>query len=85
MTLGADGVLAVTPLGNYTASALKIMPVDTVGAGDTFCGYFGAGLAQGLDLEAAMARAAAAGSLACTKAGAQPAIPLLSDVLRAMA
>lgn len=84
VTLGADGVLAVTPSGSYTASALKITPVDTVGAGDTFCGYLGASLAQGLTLEAAMARAAAAGSLACTKAGAQPAIPLLADVLMAM-
>ena len=85
VTLGADGVLAVTPTGNYSAAALKITPVDTVGAGDTFCGYLGASLAQGLSLEGAMARAAAAGSLACTKAGAQPAIPLLADVLKAMA
>lgn len=85
VTLGGDGVLAVTPSGDYTASALKITPVDTVGAGDTFCGYLGAGLAQGLSLESAMARAAAAGSMACTKAGAQPAIPLLADVLKAMA
>ncbi len=84
VTLGADGVLAATPSGNFSASALKITPVDTVGAGDTFCGYLGASLAQGLGLEAAMARAAAAGSLACTKAGAQPAIPLLADVLKAM-
>ncbi len=82
VTLGGDGVLAVTPSGNYSASALKITPMDTVGAGDTFCGYLGAGLAQGLSLEAAMARAAAAGSLACTKAGAQPAIPFLADVLK---
>ncbi len=85
VTLGADGVLAATPAGNFAASALKIIPVDTVGAGDTFCGYLGASLAQGLSLDAAMARAAAAGSLACTMAGAQPSIPMSGDVLKAMA
>ncbi|RWE36845.1 MAG: ribokinase, partial [Mesorhizobium sp.] len=76
VTLGGDGVLAATPDHFLTVPALKITPVDTVGAGDTFCGYFGAGLASGLALEEALMRAAAAGSLACLKPGAQPAIPL---------
>ncbi len=63
-----------------TVPALPIKPVDTVGAGDTFCGYLAAGLDAGLDLEAALRRAAAAGSLACLKPGAQPAIPLAAEV-----
>jgi ribokinase len=80
VTIGADGVLAATPTDFMTVPALKITPVDTVGAGDTFCGYFAAGLSSGLPLEHALARAAAAGSLACLKPGAQPAIPLAADV-----
>ncbi|MER8957630.1 MULTISPECIES: ribokinase [unclassified Mesorhizobium] len=80
VTLGADGVLAATPDDLLMVPALKISPLDTVGAGDTFCGYFAAGLAAGLPLDQALARAAAAGSLACLKAGAQPAIPLARDV-----
>ncbi|ANT53588.1 ribokinase [Mesorhizobium amorphae] len=80
VTLGGDGVLAATPDDFLTVPALKITPVDTVGAGDTFCGYFGAGLSSGLPLEQALVRAAAAGSLACLKPGAQPAIPLAKDV-----
>jgi ribokinase len=80
VTLGGDGVLAATPKDFLTVSALKITPVDTVGAGDTFCGYLAAGLSSGLPLEQALARAAAAGSLACLKPGAQPAIPLAKDV-----
>jgi ribokinase len=80
VTLGGDGVLAATPKDFLTVPALKITPVDTVGAGDTFCGYFAAGLSSGLPLEQALARAAAAGSLACLKPGAQPAIPLAGDV-----
>jgi ribokinase len=70
VTLGGDGVLAA---------------VDTVGAGDTFCGYFGAGLSSGLSLQEALTRAAVAGSLACLKPGAQPAIPLAKDVDAALA
>ncbi|MER8866681.1 ribokinase [Mesorhizobium sp. M0751] len=80
VTLGPDGVLAATPDDLLMVPALKITPLDTVGAGDTFCGYFAAGLAAGLSLDQALARAAAAGSLACLKAGAQPAIPLARDV-----
>jgi len=85
VTLGSDGVLAATPDDFLTVSALKITPVDTVGAGDTFCGYFGAGLSSGLSLQEALTRAAVAGSLACLKPGAQPAIPLAKDVDAALA
>ncbi|EHK59323.1 ribokinase [Allomesorhizobium alhagi] len=80
VTLGGEGVLAATPEDFFEAPALKITPVDTVGAGDTFCGYLAAGLASGLGLEDALRRAAAAGSLACLKPGAQPAIPLAKEV-----
>jgi ribokinase len=83
VTLGGDGVVAVTPQAVLQVEALKIAPVDTVGAGDTFCGYLAAGLHAGLPLEEALGRAAAAGSLACLKPGAQPAIPLAGDVNRA--
>ena len=48
VTLGGEGVIAASPEGDLAVPALKITPVDTVGAGDTFCGYFGAGLAAGL-------------------------------------
>lgn len=80
VTLGADGVLAATPREFLNVPALKIMPVDTVGAGDTFCGYLGAGLDAGLPLDQALRRAAAAASLACLKPGAQPSIPFAADV-----
>jgi ribokinase len=80
VTLGAEGARARTPQGAISVAAHKVTPVDTVGAGDTFCGYLGAALDAGHDLEAALRRAAVAGSLACLKAGAQPAIPLKADV-----
>jgi ribokinase len=85
VTLGKEGVIAVSPAGDFAVPALDVTPVDTVGAGDTFCGYLGAGLAAGLPLEQALRRAAVAGSLACMKPGAQPAIPHMREVDEALA
>jgi ribokinase len=84
VTLGGDGVVAATPEGLVRAEALRVTPVDTVGAGDTFCGYLAAALAEALPLPEAMRRAAAAGSLACLKPGAQPSIPFAADVAAAL-
>ncbi|MDH4439250.1 MAG: ribokinase [Rhizobium sp.] len=84
ITLGAAGVIAADGGVLHRAQGLKIEPVDTVGAGDTFCGYFAASLDAGLDFDAALRRAAVAGSLACLKAGAQPSIPVADDVARAL-
>lgn len=80
VTLGAEGVVAVRGGKIHRAKGLKIEPVDTVGAGDTFCGYLAASLDAGLDFDAALRRAAVAGSLACLNPGAQPAIPLAAVV-----
>jgi ribokinase len=84
VTLGADGVLAAAPGEALAVPALKVKPIDTVGAGDTFCGYLAASLASGLPLEQALRRATAAASLACLKEGAQPSIPLAAEVDHAM-
>ena len=85
VTLGAEGVLAATGDEFFHVPAIKIEPVDTVGAGDTFCGYLAQSLESGLALEDAVRRAAVAGSLACLRPGAQPAIPLDEQVREAMA
>ncbi len=80
VTLGAQGVMVATPDEHYSLPAMQIKPVDTVGAGDTFCGYLAAGLDSGLTLREACERAAKAASLACLKTGAQPSIPYAADV-----
>lgn len=85
VTLGGEGVVAATAGGFLQVPSLRIVPVDTVGAGDTFCGYLAAGLSAGLPLERALRRAAAAGALACLKPGAQPAIPPAQEVDAALA
>lgn len=91
VTLGGDGVIAVSgdaaekgDAALLRVPAIAVTPIDTVGAGDTFCGYLAAGLSENLPLDQALKRAAAAGSLACLKAGAQPAIPLRADVENAL-
>ncbi|EKF57841.1 ribokinase [Agrobacterium albertimagni AOL15] len=84
VTLGADGVIAAEAGTLHRTKGLKIVPVDTVGAGDTFCGYLAASLDAGLAFGDALRRAAVAGSLACLKAGAQPAIPDAGEVAAAL-
>lgn len=84
-TLGPDGAVAAGPDGTIRVPALKVTPVDTTGAGDTFCGVLAAYLDEGATLEAAMTCAAAAGSLACTKEGAQPSFPTRAEIERAVA
>ncbi|MEQ8482165.1 MAG: ribokinase [Hoeflea sp.] len=80
VTLGGDGVLYARDGNIDHVPALSIKPVDTVGAGDTFCGYLAEGLDSGLEFSEAVRRAATAGALACLKPGAQPSIPLSADV-----
>ena len=79
-TLGPEGAVASGPDGLIRVPALAVTPVDTTGAGDTFAGVLAAYLDEGATLEAAMARAAIAGSLACTKHGAQPSFPTRAEI-----
>lgn len=85
VTLGADGVWAATPETFLSVPTIRIDPVDTVGAGDTFCGYLATQLASGHGLEQSLRQAAVAGALACLKPGAQPAIPHRTEVEAALA
>ncbi len=85
ITLGEAGAIAVTPKECIEIAAMAITPLDSVGAGDTFCGYLAAGLDRGLGLRASLERATIAGSLACLKPGAQPAIPFQEEVEAALA
>lgn len=81
LTLGPAGAIAIAGGCIIRAPALPVTPVDTVGAGDTFCGYFAAEMDRHGDIERALRVAAVAGSLACTQPGAQTGIPGLEVVL----
>ncbi len=82
LTLGSKGALLQHCGKQVHEPALVVKVVDTTGAGDTFVGYFLAGLIQGLDEVSALRRASRAAALAVTVAGAAPSIPTLSAVDR---
>lgn len=61
-------------------AAPNVSVFDTLGAGDAFVGAFAAALDAGMPLIEACRRGVAAGSLACTKAGAQAAMPRMPEI-----
>lgn len=79
VTLGAQGSIAfrITGDGPETSrcSAFPVKAVDTTAAGDTYTGYFLAGLTQGLPLAACMERAGRAAAISVTRFGAADSIP----------
>jgi ribokinase len=80
VTLGPLGAVGWVDGIRRAVPALAVKPVDTTAAGDSFTGAFAAALDQGMGFTLALARGAAAGSLACTKPGAQPSIPAKSEI-----
>ncbi len=75
VTLGARGCCARNGTRYLVQPAFDVEPVDTTGAGDTFCGVLVAALDQGASWPDALRSASAASALACTRAGAQSSIP----------
>ncbi|MDP2803237.1 MAG: ribokinase [Phreatobacter sp.] len=80
VTLGAEGAICWADGIRHESPAYPVEVVDTTAAGDTFCGALAAALDRGRGLETALEFAAAAGSLACSRAGAQPSIPDLAAI-----
>jgi ribokinase len=86
ITLGEKGaVLARADGSSATIPAFPVMAIDTVGAGDAFCGAFAVALAEGTGVREALRFASAAGALAATRAGAAPSLPIRADIERLMA
>lgn len=80
LTLGKDGA---TYCGNgveYHQPAFEVQAVDTTAAGDTFTGYFLAGILESMPIEEVMRRSAKAASITVTRAGAVPSIPFREEV-----
>lgn len=80
VTLGGIGSIVASQKGLWIVPPLPIKPIDTVGAGDAYTGYFCAALDQGKDFDTALRWASVAGSVACTKVGAQTALPFIDEV-----
>lgn len=80
VTLGQRGCIARQQDDFVLQPAFTVTPVDTTGAGDTFCGTLVAHLGRGDTLAQAMRTASAAAALACTANGAQSSIPSALEV-----
>ena len=80
VTRGSAGGLIVTGEDVMVVPAPTITPVDTTGAGDSFCGALAAALAGGKSILEATERAVHAGAIAATRPGAQPSMPTAAEV-----
>lgn len=80
LTLGENGSYYFDQEKEVFHDIFRVKAVDTTGAGDTFCGYFIAGLSRGLDVETILAQASAASAIAVGRKGAAPSVPVLSEV-----
>ena len=81
LTLGSNGCIYSDSLCKFYQPAFKVNAVDTTAAGDTFTGYFIAGLSRGSDYQTILKMASAASAIAVSRKGAAPSIPDKSEVL----
>ena len=81
LTLGTQGAVYSDEKISFHQPAVKVKAVDTTAAGDTFTGFFLAGIFEGQTPQWAMNFAANASAIAVTKHGAAPSIPTREEVL----
>lgn len=80
LTLGENGAYCMKNESVEFQPAIKVTPIDTTAAGDTFLGYFVAGLAEGSEILSTMERAAFASSITVCRMGAADSIPFKKEV-----
>lgn len=80
ITLGAKGALYCLNNQIKISPSLKVNVIDTYGSGTIFRAAFAYTLANGGDIEKAVKMGCIASGLACTKLGAQDAIPNLEEM-----
>jgi len=80
LTLGPDGSMYRDKEKTIYQESYKVEVKDTTAAGDTFMGYFTAGIAKGLKAEDCMKMASMAAAIAVTKHGAAETIPYITLV-----
>lgn len=80
ITLGAKGARWVGREIDQSFDAIKVDPIDTTGAGDTFTGYVLAGLDRGLTMGQSISLAMRAAALMVMRMGTADVIPDLKEV-----
>ncbi len=85
LTLGERGAVYADNDQRVHQPAKRVEVVDTVGAGDTFTGFFIYGITHGKNVAESLAMATAASSIVITRPGAGNSIPTLNEVMTALA
>lgn len=80
LTLGEKGAVYCGEETRIRQPAYAVRAMDTTAAGDTFTGYFIAGISRGMSAEEALDTASRAAAIAVTKPGAAPSIPAWEQV-----
>ena len=79
LTLGENGAYYQRGENRWFQPAFPVDAADTTAAGDTFTGYFIAGLVSGLSPEENLRRSAKAASIAVSRKGAADSIPRFDE------
>ena len=80
ITLGKNGVLAVTPNDYINLPAIDVTAIDTTSAGDALIATFATYYDQGYPLKTCLMAGNIAGGLATTRCGAQESLPTAEEV-----
>ena len=80
VTLAEQGALIHDGSSSHWIEPFRITAVDTTAAGDAFAGALTVRLAEGASLVESARFAAAAGAIAATRLGAQPAMPTRHEI-----
>lgn len=84
LTLGEKGSVYRDREHTFYQKAIPVDTIDTTAAGDTYTGYFMAGIIEGRQVHEAARLAAFASSMAVSKKGAAPSIPSMEEVTACM-
>ncbi|MFI4912637.1 MAG: ribokinase [Sedimentisphaeraceae bacterium JB056] len=79
ITLGERGCYVSSGGNRRQITPPKVKAINTIGAGDCFCGVFCAFLAKGFDTFAAVEYAVKASSISVTRHGAMDSMPMLDE------
>ena len=82
VTCGEHGAVMWREGAVTEVPAIAVQAIDTVAAGDAFCGVLAAALAERRPVDEAVRRATAAGAHAATVRGALPSLPTRAEVER---
>lgn len=83
LTLGGDGVVYSDKDRTVKQGIFKVKAVDTTAAGDTFTGYFVAGMINNTPIEERLRLCAKASAITVSRAGATDSIPTMEETLAA--